>query len=394
MVGQQVSQKRAVWLAVALLVLTEGIWIGSIVAGSAMGSLPAEDILWSTAFLLLPVIAAAMAARRPENPIGWAWLVGILITALAVLIGDGIGEGRGLVDSQTAAWLAVASDVLVPFALILILFPATYLFPDGRLPSRRWILPAMATVIVGVIQALAYLLRPTVDMISGPSLANPLGIGGADWLDTVVGSAGGILFGLLLVGAISLIVRYRVSSGVVRLQLKWVALVVAVALAGLGLVIVLEFAGIQSGWYDFLPLLVLGFGYPIAVWIAIARYRLFAIDRLISRTVVYGVVVIVLGAVYAFGAVWLPTRLVGEQSTVFVAGSTLAVAMAFNPLRRRVRALVDRRFHRSRYEAERVAARFTAQLRDQVDIDRIGAELTSVVKETLNPTRMGLWLRT
>jgi hypothetical protein len=115
------------------------------------------------------------------------------------------------------------------------------------------------------------------------------------------------------------------------------------------------------------------------------------------RSALWGAVallVVTLGAVYAFGAVWLPTRLFGEQSALFVAGSTLAVAMAFNPVRRRVRAVVDRRFHRSRYEAERVAAGFADHLRDQVDIDRIGAELTSVVTETLNPTRRGLWLRT
>jgi hypothetical protein len=191
----------------------------------------------------------------------------------------------------------------------------------------------------------------------------------------------------------SLVVRFRRSRGVER-QLKWFVYAAAVTLGGL---LVTEVAPIPEGsaLNDLLAVVGLAVvpSIPVAAGIAILRYRLYEIDRIVNRTLVYGALTALLAGVYAAGALWLPRLLDLGGSRLVVAASTLAVAALFGPARRRVQAVVDRRFNRARYDATRTVEVFSARLRDQVELDALRAELLSVVDQTVQPTRASLWLR-
>jgi hypothetical protein len=190
----------------------------------------------------------------------------------------------------------------------------------------------------------------------------------------------------------SLVRRFVRSSGAERSQIKWVALVGACVAAILTLLLVVAgLEAVDSTWGE---LLLVGgvVAIPAAVAIAVLRYRLYEIDRLVSRTVGYVVVLSVLTAVYVVGAVWLPTQLLGEQTPLFVAASTLTVAGLFGPLRKRVVVWVDRRFYRARYDADRVAEAFSSRLRDQIDLTDLTTDWVGVVTTTLRPTTIGVWV--
>jgi hypothetical protein len=195
-----------------------------------------------------------------------------------------------------------------------------------------------------------------------------------------------------VIGGAALVHRFLRSEGPERNQIKWVALAGACVAAILTLLLILfGLEAVDQTWGELL--LVAGVvAVPTAVAIAVLRYRLYEIDRLLSRTVGYVVVLGVLTAVYVVGAVWLPTRLLGEQSPLFVAASTLTVAGLFGPLRRRVLVWVDRRFYRARYDADRVAEAFSSRLRDQIDLTDLTADWVGVVTSTLRPSTIGVWV--
>jgi hypothetical protein len=275
---------------------------------------------------------------------------------------------------------------LVPDGCPVVIF-TPLLFPDGRPPSPAW-RPVAWLAVAGTVAAVALAAaQPTIELDDGHVVDNPIGVAGiADPEDGVLN----LLLGLLVVAAVmSLAVRFRRSQGDERLQLKWFTY--AAALLPL----------ILLG--DLLPdaassvLFAVGISLlPVAAGIAVLRYRLYEIDRLINRTLVYGLLTALLAGVYA-GLVVLLGRLFGELGgrppSWAVAGATLAVATLFQPARRRIQQAVDRRFNRRRYDAARTVEVFSARLRGQVDLATLSSELLAVVNQTVQPTSAALWLR-
>jgi hypothetical protein len=262
------------------------------------------------------------------------------------------------------------------------------LFPDGRPPSPRWrpLIWAIAAVCLPATVAGALLQPPP------PAPENPFAVGGAatPLVEAVANAGVPLLFVAVLAAAGSLLARFRRSRGQRRQQLKWLAY----GGAFLGAILVADLVSLDPpGLWD-IGLETLSFGaLYLGVGMAVLRHRLYDIDRLINRTLVYGVLTTLLAAVYAAGAVLVPRLLAPEQSELAVAAATLAVAALFGPARRRIQQAVDRRFNRARYDAARTVDRFSGRLRDQVDLDSLAAELVAVVDRTVQPASVSLWLR-
>lgn len=340
-------------------------------------------------------VGALVASRRPDNAIGWI----LLATALSI--------GAGLFTTVYSAWAIEARHGSVPFGLAaawlqswlfvpafgLLLF-LVLLFPTGRLASPRWRWVARSGAAGTVVLAVSFAFKPG-PLEALPSVANPLGIPGASpVLEPLQTMAFATLAAAVLAALASVILRLRRARGDERQQVKWFAYT---ALA-LGIAIVLS--GTLSNSLDiellgFIPWYVALLAMPIAIGTSILRYRLYDIDRIISRTVSYGLVTGVLAGVYV-GLVVLFQRVLGplaQGSDLAVAASTLLVAAAFVPVRRRVRDAVDRRFNRARYDAARTIEGFSTRLREQVDIDALHAELTDVVRRTMQPVHISIWMR-
>jgi hypothetical protein len=273
------------------------------------------------------------------------------------------------------------------------------LFPDGRLPSRRWLPFAWLNVTVAMVGTVA------VAFLAGPipaldPIGNPLGLDGAQTLLGSVATISGALergiLGIIAVG--SLFLRLRRASGDERQQIKWFTYAASVVVVGAILTYVVPEA-MDAQWVGRvgLTLLAVGFvGVPIAIGIAILRYRLYNIDLLINRTLVYGSLTATLVALYFGGIVVLQrifVLLTGQQSTLAVVASTLAIAALFVPLRRRIQSFIDRRFYRRKYDARKTLEAFSAKLRDETDLEALNAELVGVVRETMQPAHVSLWLR-
>jgi hypothetical protein len=394
------SRRAVVWLAWLLAGVSVLLGVAGAVFGALNGYSPIELVREVAVGVILavtfPLVGALVASRRPGNPLGWIFCVIGLAQGLTT-VGWEYGtyalrtRPGSLPGGEVASWFSLWSwalglGLLVTFALLL--------FPDGHLPSPRWRPVAWLSalplaIFCGPVAVAAWPLR-------GPALLDPAGEGPP--LPAVVEALGGIAFPLMMVSGVaavlSLVVRFRRSRGVERQQLKWFVYAAAVTLGG---VLVTEAAPIPEGSVpdDLLALAGLAVvpSIPVAAGVAILRYRLYEIDRIINRTLVYGALTALLTAVYTAGALWLPRRLALGESALAVAASTLAVAALFQPARRRVQALVDRRFDRARYDAARTVASFSARLRDQVELDILAAELLAVVDQTVQPTRASLWLR-
>jgi hypothetical protein len=337
-------------------------------------------------------VGAVLASRRPRHPVGWLLLVlGLALNASGVAAAY---TAYGLVARPGALPAAGAVARYAP-ALILAALPALsfvlLLTPTGSLPSPRWRWWAWATVAAPVALLVAVAVaRGSLDPRSQAE-SNPLdfrGLGGA--LLLVNQLTLGVTLLALMVAAGSLVVRFRRARGIERQQLRWVAwaamlvalaAITALASAALGLPEVLDWAAGAC-----VALL------PLATGAAILRYRLYDLDRIISRTLAYGLLTVLLGGGYA-GVVLGLGQLLGRDSPLVVATATLAVAAAFQPARRRIQQAVDRRFDRRRYDAARTIAAFSARLRQQVDLDTLTAELLAVVEQTMQPASVSLWLR-
>ena len=366
-----------------------------------VGDLPSA--LWLGAFTS---VGALVAAKRPRNPIGWLLLAFglhfIVFSTAGAYASWGLVVHPGHVPGiPAAAWIANAGFLLT-FPLLIVLLA---LFPDGRLPSHRWRwllwLLAASTVarILGEWFAVGELewwkpMQPSDAPFPVP-VDNPLGflpIAGTPFAAMITGFATVTLV-LLPVALLPLLFRFRRSRGVERQQLKWLALGACVAAAafaiGSALWSLLEQVTKDPGSVQIIPLIAL----PLTMAIAVLRYRLWDIDRLLNRTLVYAIVTVVLGAGYALTVLGLAALAGGHGSSLVVAAPTLAAAAAFGPLRRRVQISVDRRFNRRRYDAARTIEAFAARLRDQVDLDALGRELLTVVDQTMEPTGATLWLR-
>jgi hypothetical protein len=270
------------------------------------------------------------------------------------------------------------------------------LFPTGRLPSRRWRWLAWLTVayiLVGVITAA---FSPGAYQGSLGPIRNPLGIEGfTQFYKAVVYTMSPVLFAA---AALTLFIRLRRAVGVERQQLKWLAYAAGV-FAVMVVLLIISIAIDTPRWYEWVAnviFIVVTPGVPIAIGIAILRYRLYDIDLLINRTLVYGLLTATLVVLYFVGIVVLQSvfvGLTGEQSTLAIVASTLLIAALFNPLRRRIQSFIDRRFYRSKYNARKTLEAFSAKLRDETDLNALGDDLINVVRETMQPAHVSLWLR-
>jgi hypothetical protein len=385
-------------LAVALLdQLLRGAGRPDLVRWSGAGAVSAILSRISAA-----TIGAIVASRRPRNPVGWLLLAyGFLITfALVAQSWVALGLARSAPLPGTDAAVVLLFSLNYSGAPVLLLAFILLLTPTGALPSRRWRWLAFSLIALAVISILASPLQP--DPLEPPlqQVTSPFGIDQATassaWATggqvlTLVVNVG---FPVTILGAVvSLVVRFARARGVERRQLRWLALVAILAVVA---VIVAEGAHLMAG-SDADPVVSFSLGtitwlIPVALGAAVLRYRLYDLDRILSRTVAYGLLTLLLGGVYALVVLLLGQR-AGQGSSLVVAAATLAVAAVFQPARRRVQVLVDRRFDRRRYDAARTVAAFSTRLRDEVALDTLSAEILSVVDQTVQPTRTSLWLR-
>jgi hypothetical protein len=347
-------------------------------------------------------VGALIASRRPENKIGWIFCaVGLALAIASAASGYAdyglYGKGGALPAPELAAWFNTWLYILLVFVAPCLLF---LLFPDGQPPSRRWRPVVWLVAVAGAGTFFTLAFSPgELDEYAYPGLANPLGIGGdvGEILTAIEGTGIGIVPIAVLVSIASMIVRFRRARGRERLQLKWVVYTAALVATSF-LVSVMLPDRVPQVTQDAVFLLgVAAFaGIPIAAGIAILRYRLYDIDVVINRTLVYGALTAMLVAVY-FGAVVLLQRLfvalTGEKSTLAVVASTLLIAALFNPLRRRIQSFIDRRFYRRKYDARKTLEAFSAKLRDETDLEALNKELVDVVRETMQPAHVSLWLR-
>ncbi|CAN5354173.1 hypothetical protein BH24ACT7_BH24ACT7_15810 [soil metagenome] len=366
---------RLPWFLWTLTII--GTVVGSVATALSSG-LGYDDLAFAVGFVVFATVGAVIATREPANSIGWIFCS---VGALGGLGGflDAYREvavHSGLPAADLAAW--IGSWLWAPI-VGLAYIPLLLLFPDGRPPSRRWRWVLWTAGGFVLFAVLGNGLYPWPESEGGP---NPYAIEGAEQALTVLTDmAGAFLIVGIVASVSSLVVRYRRGSALQRQQLRW--FITSAALLPMAVVIgELAHQALQA--YTAAGALSL---FALATGIAILRYRLYDIDRIINRTLVYGALTAILGLVYVGSVVVLGglLRPVTGSNDLAVAGSTLAVAALFSPLRRRVQGFVDRRFYRSRYDAARTVEAFSTRLRDQVDLDTLRSDLAGVVRETLQP---------
>ena len=401
------STRASAWLAFSLAGLSVALFLASVVVyvlvrssqegPGTSGAL--SELLIYVPFLAFPIVGSLIASRHTRNPVGWIclaiglfWMEGSLEDSI-----PGSGPYPVTIDALTQSlWIPPVG--LLGIYLIL-------LFPDGKLPSRRWRPLAWLSGVVMVLASLGITFAPG-PLEGHPGVRNPLGLEGAPhWVFTAVFIALPLLPLCMLASALSLLMRYRRSRGVEREQIKWIAF--AASVVGLLYLIAMVGSFTYSGpwgapgtplWLGLLQqaALVSFTAVPIAVGFAVLRYRLYDVDILINRTLVYGSLTATLVALYFGGIVVLQRMFVlltGQQSTLAVVVSTLVIAALFNPLRRRVQGFVDRRFYRRKYDARKTLETFSLRLRDETDLEALNNDLVGVVRETMQPAHVSLWLR-
>jgi hypothetical protein len=349
--------------------------------------------------LLFSTVGAIVGSRRPQNPVGWL----LCLYGLANAVGHFSSQyaiyalltrSDALPAGEEMAW--VSSWILPPIIGLQVL--TFLLFPTGRLPGRRWRWLAWLTaafVVTGIVTS-AFSFGANAGL--GP-VQNPLGIEGFSRI------YGGIVLTLptFLYAAVafSLFVRLRRAGGVEQLQIKWFAYAVVATVFAITVAYAIPDTIYTPLWFDWVGYaLVVATtpAIPVSIGIAILRYRLYDIDRIINRTIVYGALTVTLGLLY-FGGVTATQELLRDltgqeqQPQLVIVASTLVIAALFNPSRRRMQEFVDRRFYRRKYDARKVLEAFSSRLRDETDLDSLEAEITSAVRETLRPAHASLWLR-
>jgi hypothetical protein len=403
MIGSGMSTMRRFrlsdWIAVVLLVASLAMIVYALVSLFRPGRSATSDtpdlpifIAVCSVFVMLPSVGAILAIRRPANPIGWLFLVtgiGFIIGIFSTeYVGRAVTGGASLPFVVLVDWVSAWSGSL-SITLAAVWIPL--LFPDGHLPGPRWRLVAWAAAILLVVGTLAAAILPDGAHGYAGSLPNPIAVPGpiGEVAAAVVSIYFPALVVLCLLSLASLASRFRRSLGVERQQLKWFLFAVGFLVAAVAATAVTQ---LEVAWVA----VMLGLAsLPVAAGIAILRYRLYDIDRLVSRTIAYAAVTGGLVAVYLVANLALSAAFsaLSSGNSVAVAASTLIVAALFTPVRRRVQVVVDRRFDRARVDAERTTAAFSERLRDEVDIATVTADLDGIVRSALRPECVGLWLR-
>jgi hypothetical protein len=430
--------RTAAWLAWSLcavcvaligLALLLDFFTGEVIPQGVPGERPgpAFAVLTGVLSLAYPTVGALIASRLPTNPIGWIFCgMGLLYTAgrfTGAYADYALVENFAFPGGEYVAWFSSC----VWFATLTLGVFLILLFPDGRLPSRRWRIVAWTAIFGATLSILGTALMPDYLIVTHPYVENPFGImaviGGGYTTYELFGASRFIGMTLLLTSSLASLLlpllRLHHRRGNERQQIKWflfaaVPLAVFLGLMELELLIVnltydfgLKFdflfnrgTSIFPSWEAFKAVQVVAvfslLFVPIFTYIAILKYRLYDIDLIINRTLVYGSLTATLVALYFGGIVVLQRLFViltGEQSTLAVVASTLAIAALFVPLRRRVQGFVDRRFYRRKYDARKTLEAFSATLRDETDLDALSDDLVGVVGETMQPAHVSLWLR-
>lgn len=359
-------------------------------------------------FLAFPVVGALISSRRPENPIGWIclasgifWMLSISTSAYGlyvVVLRPGSLPFPAAIGSL-GDWMWVPALGLLGTFLIL-------LFPDGRLPSPRWRPVAFFCGALIVLGSVAGALAPgPIAELRGAR--NPFGLEGYPWVTEILGVTIPLLPLGILICAASLFIRFRRSGRQQRQQIKWITFAAALVAVGYLLVLVTETLltpnvaeADRPLWARLLEdaVTVSYGGIPIAMGFAVLRYRLYDIDLVINRALVYGPLSVTLALVYLGGVAssQLAFRALSgqqQQPQLAIVVSTLAIAALFNPLRRRIQSFIDRRFYRGKYDAAKTLEDFGSKLRDDTDLDSLSEDLVGVVRKTMQPEQVSLWLR-
>ena len=381
------------WTPSAALLVTGLVFLALTVASDSGygGDAAASLIFFGLAAVILP-IGALIAWRRPENPIGWIFAATAFFWSLGFTGGEYaiyalLAEPGAVPGGEVGAWVGIwfwLPGVGLPATLLLLLFP------DGRLPSRRW-RPVLWVAVLGLaLGTTGGALNPgKLDSETLGDLENPFGVG-SNALNTIAEACIAVTALCALLSIVSLILRFRRARGEQRRQLKWVL----TAFVACAVLLIVGFGTFEEAWGS--ALLFAGIaGLPISTGIAILKHGLWDIDVIVRKTLVYGAVSALLAGLY-FGIV------IGLQqvfssftggSDLAIAGSTLAVAALFRPARGWIQGVVDRRFYRRKVDAAKTLDAFSARLRDEIDLDALGIELRRVVQETMQPAHVSLWLR-
>jgi MFS family permease len=356
-------------------------------------------------FLAFPFVGALIASKRSKNPIGWIclavgviWMIMLTSTSYGwygLVVRPGSVPFPAAIGSLGGWAWAPAVGLLGTYLILL--------FPDGRLPSRRW--RPLAWISGAAILSVSAGSALTPGPVEGfPGIDNPFGLEKYPWVADAAQSLVLLLPVCILASVVSLVLRFLRARGEEREQIKWLAF--AASILGLGFssyvipgnILPDDAGGADPLWQNLLEdAVTLSFaGIPMAVGIAVLRHRLYDIDLLINRALVYVSLTVLLAAVYAGGVVGLQAALrslTGQESTLAVVASTLAIAALFGPLRRRVQAFVDRRFYRRKYDAAKTLDAFSVRLRDETRLDTLSDDLVGVVTRTVQPAHASLWLR-
>jgi hypothetical protein len=406
-----VSSRRhpSTWLTAGILVAGLGMVAFLLVANTSpdtaalpnrSGDLAEAALIGATiaAWLSILVIGAILAALRPHNPIGWLLLVGGFSTVYTFFAEDYVQ--RAVITAwplPAAAFIDWILPLFQRLSTLLIAFWVPLVFPDGRLPGRRWRPLAWVVGVAMTVDMVLQLLTDSTDEF-GRRLPNPTAIGGdAEVLAELLSGIASVIAVIgIVVAFVSVIARFAQSSGIERQQLKWFLAsvgLVLVSLIGMTVSFVLGVELLATTLF-FVNQILVGLP-PVAIGIAVLRFRLYEIDRLISRTIGWALVTGILVAVFVGVVFALQALLAGftQGDTLAVAASTLAAFALFQPLRRRSQVAVDRRFDRARYDGQQTVDGFAERLRDQVDLESIRAEVPATVDAAMRPTHVGVWLR-
>ena len=380
------------WPVVATFVLILLEIVGALVLSTLSGQGPGSDATaYATVLFVLATSAVGtlIGLRRPGNTIGWLLRLAAFGFAtgsfLVVYVEVAVAQAGSLPVGPIAVWLGdlmfqLAFGVSATFLLLL--------FPTGHLSSPRWKLVGWMAGLGMALLFAAVLVGPGA--FEGLPIKNPLALEETSPILRVFESAFYLMLVPILASVASLIVRYRQSAGEERQQLKWVA--VGVVVLAIGVAGTVAWDGLSDDTVNLVIALSLT-AVPISIGMAILRYRLYDIDRIISRTVSYGAVTALLAGAYVALVFVLGDLLPSRGNSLVVAASTLTVAALFNPLRRRVQSIVDHRFNRSRYDLYRTIEAFTQRLRTEVDLDQLARDLQNVAADSMHPKSMSLWLR-